>query len=140
MATTGISSGLTNLSQSTTTATPAPSSSSTLNQNDFLTLLTAQLKNQDPENPVDDTTFASQLAQFSTLSGVQQLNTSTTQMLQLQQISQGASLVGKSVTYGTTAANAVQGTVDAVNLQGGNLQLQIGGTSVPSNQLQSILS
>lgn len=138
MATSGISSGLAGLVPSNATA-PSPASS-TLNQDDFLKLLTAQLKNQDPLNPVDSANFTSQLAQFSTLSGVQQLNASTQQMLQLQQISQGAALVGKSVKYGDTAANAVKGTVDAVNFQGGNLLLQIGGKSVPSNQVQSILS
>ena len=138
MATSGISSGLAGLGQSNVSA-PSPASS-TLNQDDFLKLLTAQLKHQDPLNPVDSTNFTSQLAQFSTLSGVQQLNTSTQQMLQLQQISQGASLVGKTVRYGDTDANAVRGNVDAVNLQSGKLLLQIGGKSVSSDQVRSILS
>ncbi len=138
MATSGISSGLAGLVPSNATA-PSPASS-TLNQDDFLKLLTAQLKHQDPLNPVDSTNFTSQLAQFSTLSGVQQLNTSTQQMLQLQQISQGVSLVGKTVRYGDTDANAVRGNVDAVNLQSGKLLLQIGGKSVSSDQVRSILS
>lgn len=138
MATSGISSGLAGLGQSNVSA-PSPASS-TLNQDDFLKLLTAQLKHQDPLNPVDSTNFTSQLAQFSTLSGVQQLNTSTQQMLQLQQISQGVSLVGKTVRYGDTDANAVRGNVDAVNLQSGKLLLQIGGKSVSSDQVRSILS
>ena len=138
MATSGISSGLAGLGQSNVSA-PSPASS-TLNQDDFLKLLTAQLKHQDPLNPVDSTNFTSQLAQFSTLSGVQQLNTSTQQMLQLQQISQGASLVGKTVRYGDTDANAVRGNVDAVNLQSGKLLLQIDGKSVSSDQVRSILS
>ncbi|HZT71902.1 MAG TPA: flagellar hook capping FlgD N-terminal domain-containing protein [Terriglobia bacterium] len=41
---------------------------------DFMTLLTAQLQNQDPTNPVDPTEFVTQLAQFTTLDEVSQIN------------------------------------------------------------------
>lgn len=44
-------------------------------QNSFLTLLVAQLKNQDPTNPMDNSQLTSQLAQISTVSGVEKLNT-----------------------------------------------------------------
>ena len=46
-----------------------------LSQNDFLKLLTAQLKNQDPTSPVDATQQLTQLAQFSTVSGISEMNT-----------------------------------------------------------------
>lgn len=42
--------------------------------NSFMTLLVAQMQNQDPTNPMDNNQLTSQLAQFSTASGVQQLN------------------------------------------------------------------
>lgn len=41
---------------------------------DFMTLLTTQLQNQDPTNPVDPTQFVTQLAQFTTLDQVSQIN------------------------------------------------------------------
>lgn len=41
---------------------------------DFMTLLTTQLQNQDPTNPVDPTQFVTQLAQFTTLDQVTQIN------------------------------------------------------------------
>lgn len=53
--------------------------SSTLTQNNFLQLLTAQLEDQDPLNPVSPSDFAAELAQFSTATGVQNLNTTMTQ-------------------------------------------------------------
>ena len=46
----------------------------TLDQADFLALMTAQLKNQDPTKPVDNTEYVAQMAQFSTLSGVTETN------------------------------------------------------------------
>lgn len=48
-------------------ASPASSPSTSVNQNDFLKLLVAQLKNQDPMNPADSTQFMGELAQFSQL-------------------------------------------------------------------------
>jgi flagellar basal-body rod modification protein FlgD len=45
-----------------------------LGQQDFLTLLTAQLKNQDPLKPLENTEFLGQMAQFSTVAGVDRLN------------------------------------------------------------------
>src|SRR5947209_2759715 len=72
-----------------------------LTQAQFFKLLTAQLQNQDPLNPVSSTDFTSQLSQMSMLTGIQQLNTSFQQMLQIQQLSQGAALVGKNIRYGS---------------------------------------
>ncbi|MEM1146048.1 MAG: flagellar hook capping FlgD N-terminal domain-containing protein, partial [Pseudomonadota bacterium] len=42
----------------------------------FLQLMVAQLENQDPSKPIDNTEFVAQLAQFGTVSGVQELNES----------------------------------------------------------------
>jgi flagellar basal-body rod modification protein FlgD len=54
----------------------ANSTSGLANQNVFLQLLVAQLKNQDPENPADGTTFITQLATFSELSNTTQMTSS----------------------------------------------------------------
>lgn len=69
-------------------------------QGRFLTLLTAQLKNQDPMNPLDNAQVTSQLAQISTVDGIERLNTMLTQLLGGQQSAeslQAASLVGRGV-------------------------------------------
>lgn len=98
--------------------------SSSTGRSEFMNLLVAQLKNQDPLEPVPQHEFLAQLAQFSTLegienlnsnfaavlksqlesqdsqiSGMQQLNTNISSMLQLQQVEQGASLIGKQIIY-----------------------------------------
>lgn len=66
-------------------------------QSRFLTLLTTQLKNQDPLNPMDNAQMTSQLAQISTVDGIERLNSTLTTMLNstnTQQTLQAAALVG----------------------------------------------
>jgi flagellar basal-body rod modification protein FlgD len=110
-----------------------------LTSGDFMQLLVTQLQNQDPLNPVSSTDFASQLAQFSTLQGVTDLNTNFSSMLQLQQLTQGAALVGKNVTYAVPGvSSASSGVVTAIALQNGQLQLLVGGATVPLSQVQSV--
>lgn len=46
-----------------------------MDQADFLTLMTAQMKNQDPFDPVDNTQMVAQMAQFSSLAGISEMNT-----------------------------------------------------------------
>ncbi|MCR5870501.1 MULTISPECIES: flagellar hook assembly protein FlgD [unclassified Sphingomonas] len=48
---------------------------SAMDQSDFLTLMTAQMKNQDPFDPVDNTQMVAQMAQFSSLAGISEMNT-----------------------------------------------------------------
>src|SRR4051794_39894408 len=81
---------------------PSPAASSTssaLGKDDFLKLLVAQMKNQDPMAPTDNTAFVTQLAQFSQLDNSQQLNQNISDMLLLQGLTQGTNLIGKTVTY-----------------------------------------
>lgn len=63
-------------SSQTPTAGSVSAAGQTLSQNDFLQLLTAQLEHQDPLNPMTGDQFAAELAQFSTATGVQNLQTS----------------------------------------------------------------
>ena len=69
-------------------------------QDRFLKLLVTQLKNQDPLSPMDNAQVTSQMAQISTVTGINQLNTTvqglSSQFMQLQAV-QGASLVGRDV-------------------------------------------
>ena len=51
-----------------------------MGKDQFLKLLVAQMKNQDPESPMDGTQMAAQLAQFSTVEQLQNANTTLTQI------------------------------------------------------------
>jgi flagellar basal-body rod modification protein FlgD len=92
-----------------------------LGQNEFLKLMLAQLKNQDPMKPTDPTQFLSQLAQFSTVTGIQNMQTSMADLassLRSTQVLNGASLVGHDVLAPGTkdtieAGQSVKGAVEA---------------------------
>src|SRR3984957_19254345 len=72
---------------------------SSLSESDFLTLLTTQLENQDPLNPQSPSDLAAELAQFSTASGVQTLNSTLGSGSGVQ----AAGLVGKNVAVSGNA-------------------------------------
>ena len=71
-----------------------------LNQEDFLALMVAQLKNQDPFKPLDPSQYVGQLAQFSSVSGLSSMNqqlTNLTNSLRGNQVLDGAGLIGRTV-------------------------------------------
>jgi flagellar basal-body rod modification protein FlgD len=66
----------------TNNTTSATTNSSLMGKDDFLKLMIQELKNQDPMNPMDGTQYASQLAQFSSLEQLSNLNDTMTQSMQ----------------------------------------------------------
>ena len=63
-----------NLGLSAKTQTQKESSDQVLGQKDFLKLMTAQMQNQDPFSPMENADFVAQMAQFSTVTGIDQVN------------------------------------------------------------------
>ena len=109
-------------SASTTSSSSDALASLTSNYNQFLTLLTAQLQDQDPTSPMDTDSFTSELAQFAGVE--QQINTNTnlTQLLSLSQdsqVNQGTALVGRQAVANTTE----------LPLQNGSAELQLNPTT-----------
>ncbi|MCP4748698.1 MAG: flagellar hook assembly protein FlgD [Desulfobacteraceae bacterium] len=77
------------------------SEKNTLGKNDFLNLMVAQLQAQDPLNPMDGTAYTAQLAQFSSLEQLQNLNTTLQGVGTSQEIltnSQAVNFIGKDIT------------------------------------------
>ena len=71
-----------------------------LGQADFLRLMTEQLKHQDPLKPMENSAFLGQLAQFSSVQGIQDLNATVngfSGMMQSDQLLRGTSLIGRDV-------------------------------------------
>lgn len=94
-----------------------------MGSNDFLKLLTTELQNQDPMQPMDDTQSVAQLAQFSALSATQELNQSFQNFQSNFGVMQTAGLIGKNVTVvstdGTGNSSNITGTVGSIAVQNG---------------------
>lgn len=107
--------------------------------NDFLQLLTVQLKNQNPLEPVKQENFIAQLAQFSTLEGVENLNASFKSMLQLQEINQGVALVGRTIDYqDQLTGNLKTGRVSELFVEQGNIYLNVDGNAITVDLIASV--
>ncbi len=81
----------------------------------FLTLLTAQLQNQDPLNPMDNAELTSQMAQISTVTGISQLNTTMEWLsynMSSLQSTQAASLLGRQAMVGGDLISLDQGQAE----------------------------
>ncbi len=115
----------TSTAASAASATSASSAGSSQNlAQTFLQLLVAQMNNQDPLNPVDNSQLTTQMAQISTVTGINNLNTSVTNLMtQLQQSAsiQSAQLTGHSVMVAGSALalNTNAGAGSGVSAAGG---------------------
>ena len=67
---------ITNVAGASIPVLPAGAGNQTLGQEDFLRLMTAQLQAQDPFKPLDNTQMVAQMAQFSSLAGISEVNDS----------------------------------------------------------------
>lgn len=108
----------------------------TLDMSDFLHLLVTQLENQDPLNPQDDKDFIAQMAQFSSLQGVQDLGRTADRL-------QGAALVGKNVNATVSASGVsmpISGVVSSVSFNGQDVTLMVGGQAVSLSNVTGISS
>ncbi|ADV27366.1 flagellar hook capping protein [Pseudoxanthomonas suwonensis 11-1] len=86
-------------------ATTSKDKSDSLGQADFLRLMTEQLKHQDPLNPMENSAFLGQMAQFSTVQGIETLNSQVRAFqsaLGSDQLLRGAAMVGRDVLVPST--------------------------------------
>jgi flagellar basal-body rod modification protein FlgD len=111
---------------------------SSLGKDDFLKILTTQLSNQDPSNPLKDQDFIAQMATFSTLEQMTNLNASFEQFASLQ-MSQYASSIGKEITWTPADGTApLTGAVNGVSSQDGKYFYLVGDNKVPMESVTMI--
>ncbi len=113
--------------------------SEAMGKQDFLALFTAQLKNQNPLEPVKNEAFVAQLAQFSQLEALTNMQTSLNSFvstMSAERMLSGASLIGKHVPVADASAGLISGgTINAtINLPDGasgvRVQVRDGGNTV----------
>ncbi len=132
-----------NLYSATTTPTKT-TGKSTLDSTDFLTLLVAQLRYQDPLDPAKGAEFVAQTAQLTSVETLKDLAGTTEQAFALQQRWSSAALVGRQVTYATADGTTVSGTVTSVAFSGTDPVLRVrtgdGAAATTSDVALSALS
>lgn len=112
----------------------------------FMNLLATQLKNQDPLNPSKNDEMLAQLAQFSSLEQMQNLNDNIVGLAVLQQsnalmqqLTDASALMGKDVKYTDPQTQTeLWGRVESVRIKDGLAVLNIGGADVPLNAVTEI--
>ncbi|MBK7642624.1 MAG: flagellar biosynthesis protein FlgD [Planctomycetes bacterium] len=122
-------------------------SSTTLDKDAFTKMLVAQMQNQDPMAPQDNQAMVAQLAQFSSLEQMQNLNQNILGLAVLQQtnavmsqLTQSSALIGQNVNYIDPDTNAeATGTVNKVKILDGIATLEINGHDVPLGNVTEIL-
>ena len=110
--------------------------SNELGKDDFLKLLITQLSNQDPTNPMENTEFISQMAQFSSLEQMTNMSTSFSKMASFINSSEAASTLGKTVELNigdTTTTGIVEGAT-----RGENPQILVNGMYYSMDKIAAI--
>jgi len=118
-----------------TTETTKAAAKTSLDMDDFLKLMVAQLQNQDMNNTADTSQYTTQMAQFSMVQALTELNEMTKTTYSL-------SLIGKDVTLAENASDGslhvVAGTVQGVNLYDGEAQVIVNGVSYPVSSIMEV--
>lgn len=128
------SSTLLNSSAASNSSSPSTTSNATgfaaLTSQDFLKMLITELKNQDPTQPVSNAELLQQLSQMQALQSNVELNSTLKSFSNDQQISSGASFLGKVISGTDANQNPVSGVADRVFLQNGTMMIGIGSSSL----------
>lgn len=137
MASTPISSVMASTTATNTTTTNKTS----LDNDDFMTLLFAELKNQDPMKPMDSGEMMSQIATLNSLNALMSIKESMVEVNKSQTLSYAASLIGKTITAIPDAndpKSLVTGVVTSMTNIDGETKVQIGDTDVKLSTIYSV--
>lgn len=110
---------------------------SKLGKNDFLNILAAQLKYQDPMEGSDNAQYIAQLAQFSSLEQMSNISEGIQEMKDSQNLLFAGMLIGKSVDV-NDSDSVVSGIVESIKLSGSSMKVVIGGVSYDASSIVQI--
>ncbi len=113
--------------------------SSAVNKDEFLRLFVAQLKNQSPLDPLKGHEFIAQLAQFSSVEQLTNLNTSFADEFKFQQLLGGGDLVGRKATYvDTILGGTSEGIIQSAKITNGITTVTIENKDIPISNITGI--
>ena len=106
----------TSTNSTNSTSSTTSTSNNTVDYNTFLQLLIAEMKNQDPTNPMDTSQYMSQFAQLSSVEQAMQTNTKLDSLLSSQALSQADGLIGKNVSFTDSTGATFTGKVASISI------------------------
>lgn len=109
-----------------------------LGKDDFLKLLMTQMTHQDPTEPMDNSQFIAQMAQFSSLEQMYNVSNGFTKMAQMMQSNEAASTLGKVVDL-DVEGEKVSGVVEGFT-RGENPQIQVNGNFYNMDYVRAVYS
>lgn len=109
-----------------------------LGQDDFMTLLLAQLKNQDPLKPMEDKDFIAQLAQLNSVTQLTEMNKNIKELITTQNLAQGSALIGQTVTGLSNDGGSITGLVAGLKLMGGKVMVEVNGQYIAMDMISSV--
>ena len=137
-------SAATSAAASASTASASADKTKQLGKQDFLKLLMAQLQNQDPTKPMDDSQMIAQMAQFSALEATQGLQQTIQRSNNVQTIFQAGALIGKYIQANESDGTSTTGAVTGVDFTSTNgvvsPTLQVDGKDVDYSNIVKVSS
>ena len=103
-------------SKSNSTGSATGTANNSVDYNTFLQLLVAEMKNQDPTNPMDTSQYMSQFAQLSTVEQAMQTNNKLDSLLSSQALSQADGLIGKTISFTDSTGASFSGKVASISI------------------------
>ncbi|MDB6034817.1 MAG: flagellar hook capping protein [Verrucomicrobiales bacterium] len=110
----------------------------TLNQNDFLKLVVAQMTSQDPLNPQKDSDFVAQMAQFTTLEQTKTMQGDISDLRAQQRFLQADATLGRVVSLEDSKGTVTTGVVSSIQVEAGTPKLVVNGQAHDMTELVSI--
>ena len=111
---------------------------SRLDEQDFLQVMVAQLRNQNPLEPQSDSDFISVIAQFDQLGALRQISESLAALTEFSALGQASTLLGRDVLADVGTPTPLRGVVDAVEMRDGVPVLVIGEGLIPLSAVLAI--
>ena len=111
-----------------------------LGQDEFLSLLVTQMRNQDPLKPVSDTEFIAQMAEFSNLEQTKAMGGEIKELRQSNAFTQAASLMGKNVRLLSGEDTFTKGIVTELEVMEGEVSVIVNGKAYELGQVVKVSS
>ncbi len=112
--------------------------SNAMNGDDFMLLLLAQLKHQNPMEPMNDNELMAQFTQLNSLNELQNIGQALKDLANSDKLPQASNLIGKQVEVASADGQGVVGVVSGVSLVNDQIMLSLGDQELPLDDLISV--